>query len=470
MQTKTARRALLLLLCMLRLATGADFSARFEEIKKNASPAQLYALLFDLPKGGDLHHHNSLDTYATVWYAIATSPKTLQRNAFYTLTKFENCPGSSDSLPRFYNLQRATYAALTECEKSQYQSLVDLSPELKAAWISSLILDRPAKARDEFFERIVPRFGDLTHDPYLVADVMVENMRFFGAEKVRYIETQIVTEGFLDASGKPMPMEQANQILCERLRQPDAIATGVQMRFIDVIIRFLPDAEHKLELAYDWVAHHRDQWVGINMAGREDNDKGYPLRFLETYRKMRRTYSDIPLSIHGGEKDNPGHDVRDTLLLGASRIGHGLNLITDPDTMLLMRHGQVLVEINLVSNHVLQYFPDLTKHPFPEYLRFGIPVCLNTDDRGSWDSNMTDEYYTAVKTFNLSWKELVELGRNSLAYSFAESALKEKMLRNYNAEVAAFESRYQSPDWRDALKPVKPLVSGYAQRSWGLHE
>ncbi|MEJ1972057.1 MAG: hypothetical protein WDM96_06160 [Lacunisphaera sp.] len=62
----------------------------------------------------------------------------------------------------------------------------------------------------------------------------------------------------------------------------------------------------------------------------------------------------------------------------------------------------MLVEINLISNRLLEYTPDLAKHPFPEYLRTGIPVCLNTDDRGMWDSNLTDEYYTAVTTFNLS--------------------------------------------------------------------
>lgn len=50
------------------------------------------------------------------------------------------------------------------------------------------------------------------------------------------------------------------------------------------------------------------------MAGREDNDKGYALRFLETFRKLRRTYSGIGLSIHGGEVDSPGSQVRDTLL------------------------------------------------------------------------------------------------------------------------------------------------------------
>jgi predicted acyl esterase len=41
--------------------------------------------------------------------------------------------------------------------------------------------------------------------------------------------------------------------------------------------------------------------------------------------------------------------------LGATRIGHGVNLISDPDTMLMMRHNRYLVEISLVSNQVLEY-------------------------------------------------------------------------------------------------------------------
>ena len=425
------KKAALLLLIAVGLS-AADFSARFEEIKHSASPSELYSFLFALPKGGDLHHHNGLSVYASVWYATATSPQTLRRNAFYTMTQMDNCPGATDSWPRFYTVQRATYNSLDDCRKAEFQPLAGLSPELKSAWLSSLILDKPDEGRDEFFERIVRRFGDLLRDPYLVGDVMVENMRLFGAEGVRYLEPQMGPGSFKDANGQPLMPEDVNRMICERLSQPDAIATGVHVRFQYVIIRFSPNAEQNLEKAYDWVAHHRDQWVGINMAGREDNDQGYALRFLSTFRKMRRTYSDIPLSIHAGEKDNPGHEVRDTLLLGASRIGHGVNLITDPDTMLLMRNNRFLVEINLISNRLLGYVPDTSKHPFPEYLRTGIPVCLNTDDRGSWDSNMTDEYYTAVTNFNLSWKEIVQLGRNSLTYAFADQSLKDNMLRAYD--------------------------------------
>ena len=467
------RLALLVLaasnLCAAGFATG--FNARYNEIVKSASPQELYAFLTALPKGGDLHHHNGLSAPAKLWYDTATSPKILARNSFYTLTRPAACPGDAPVLPpRFLTIQKSRYDALDPCRKPQYEALAGLIPALKAEWISSLILDRPGEARDEFFERIVPRFGDLSHDPYLSAEVTVGNMKLFGAEGVRYIEAQMGSGGFIDASGKPMDPEAAWQIIHTRLQQPDALATGVAIRFQAVLIRYTPDAEQRLEAHYAWVAAHRQDWVGINMAGREDNDKGYALRFLPTFRKLRRTYSDIPLSLHGGEKDSPGHEVRDTLLLGASRIGHGVNLITDPDTMLLMRNGRYLVEVNLVSNRVLEYVPDTSLHPFPEYLRFGIPVCLNTDDRGSWDSNMTDEYYTAVTNFRLTWAEIVQLGHNSLSYSFAEPALKENMLQDYDRALAAFEQGFDTTNWRERLKSVKPAVSGYASRTWNFHE
>jgi adenosine deaminase CECR1 len=463
-------KTILLLLTLAGSLAASDFDARFEEIKKSASPSELYAFLFALPKGGDLHHHNGLSVYADVWYSTATSAKTLRRNSYYTLTKFGNCPSADDAVQRFYTIPRWAFEKLGDCEKAQYQPLAELTPELKAAWKSSLILDKPGEGRDEFFEHIVKRLNALTLDPYLVADVTVENMRLFGAEGVRYIEAIIAPRGYRDSQGQPLSPEETARILTDRLKQPDAIATGVAVRFQDDIIRFRPDAEERLETAYQWVAGHREQWVGVNMVGREDNDKGYAMRFLPTFRKLRATYGEVPLSIHAGEKDSPGHEVRDTLVLGATRIGHGVNLISDPDTMLLMRNSRYLVEINLVSNRLLEYVPDLTKHPFPEYLRTGIPVCLNTDDRGSWDSNMTDEYYTAVTTFHLTWQELVQLGRNSLTHSFAEAALKSRMLREYGAAVARFEARFAGRGWREQLKEVKPLVSGYAERTWGLHD
>jgi adenosine deaminase CECR1 len=114
---------------------------------------------------------------------------------------------------------------------------------------------------------------------------------------------------------------------------------------------------------------------------------------------------------------------------------------------------------------LLEYSPDLDAHPFIEYLRFGIPVCLNTDDSGVWDSNLTDEYVLASRHYRLTWSEIVQLGRNSLEHSFAQPDLKERLLREFEGKVRAFETRYSAPSWKDQLKSVHPEVSGYARRS-----
>lgn len=45
----------------------------------------------------------------------------------------------------------------------------------------------------------------------------------------------------------------------------------------------------------------------------------------------------------------------------------------------------------------------------------------------------------AVALFNLTWKEVVQLGSNSLQYSFAEPKLNTVLLKRYQANVAFFE-------------------------------
>jgi len=109
-----------------------------------------------------------------------------------------------------------------------------------------------------------------------------------------------------------------------------------------------------------------------------------------------------------------------------------------------MRHGPYLVEINLISNLLLEYVRHYDVHPFPEYLRTGVPVALSTDDRGMWDSTMTDEFFVAVKEFNLSWAEIKQLSRNSISYSFLEEPEKTDLLSLYDKRITKFENRRKS--------------------------
>jgi adenosine deaminase CECR1 len=419
-------------LCVTACGFAAGFGEKFEEFKRTATPQELYRFLWAMPKGGDLHMHMGLSFWAADWYDAA-------KDRFYTRVRVSPC--REEQAPLMYaNVTRDAWSSMPPCEKNEYVPLREVPRE---AWISSLVLDRKDEGRDEFFERIAQRTAPLNRDTDAFVQVFRRSTERWAAENIRYVELM----------GQPRRPEEVPQLKRWAGEAP------LVVRFLGIFIRFNDDAEARMEQVAALVNAHRDYWVGINMAGREDNDKGYPLRFLEPFREMRRQYPPIAVSLHAGEVDSPGTQVRDTLKLGATRIGHGVNLITDPDTMLLMRNGRILVETSLVSNRLLGYTPDLKKHPFIEYLRFGIPVCLNTDDQGSWDSSLTDEYFEAIRNFNLTWDEVVAIGRNSLQHAFAELSLKKKLLSDFESAISRFE---QSESWRQA----KPVISGYARENF----
>lgn len=470
-----------------------SFAERFEQIKKTASADQLYRLLQQVPKGGDLHQHLNHSYLAEDWLRVAVDPKVTRGNAFYTRLRPRDCPpepllspslspsspspisslGSPSSDPRrepvrFHTVQRATYEQLLPCRKEEYVPLAALSESEQAEWMSALRIDRPGEGQSEFFEQIGPRHGELARDPNLARALLIENLRRFGREGLRYVEIQGTGPRFHTARGEPMDVEQSVQVLRSALA--DAAAQGIRVtaRFIAIVVRTHPDAEARLEQAIALVARHRDLWVGVGYAGREQDDRGPALRFLPLFRRMRERYGDIPLSLHAGESTSSGSEVRDSLLLGARRIGHAVNLLGDPSTLLLLRGGRFLIEVNLISNLLLAYVPSIRQHPFPEFLRLGIPVCLNTDDRGAWDSNMTDEYFTAVTAFDLRWDEIVKIGRDSLEHSFADAALKAKLIADYQREITRFERRLHKDTWADELRRVSPAISGYAKRTFGL--
>lgn len=470
-----SNRARLLTLVSVCVALGLPhpvvaepFAPRFEDIKKKASPSELYRLLFDMPKGGDLHHHINLSIPAELWLAGATNPLRLKGNRFYTKTRLSSCPGDNPPFVLYRTIQQSTFQKLNPCQQGEYLPLDQLDTEARERWLSALKIDRPEEGRDEFFDALGVRLGELTRDPNLVSELLIDNLRQYAAEKARYVEMQVVGPRFNDQQGNPIAIEQGARILRERLQQPDARATGVMVRFLSAIVRFQPDAEQQLERAYTMVVQNRELWVGVNITGKEEIPAGHGLRFVETLRKLRRTYSNIPISIHAGESDAPGREVRTALLLGASRIGHAVNLISDPDTLILMRNSRYLIEINLLSNLLLGYVPNLASHPFSEYLRLGIPVCLNTDDRTAWDSNLTDEYYAAVTTFNLTWEEVIKLGENSLSHAFADPGTRANLIKNFLRALGDFERSYTNDDWRDHLRRVTARPSGYASRRWGI--
>lgn len=449
---------------------GADFSSRWNEMRTAATPRELYTLLYALPKGGDLHNHLPGSYLPEQWLRAATDPALKGRADYYTRIRAGapfNLAAPEPAYP-FETIRASAWRALPPPDQADWKPLGEMTAAEKAAWISLYQIDQPGEGRYTFFAAPRQRLTHLAQDPVLMTELLIETMQLYGAEGVRYMELQASPFTLQTPEGTPIGEDEAAAIYEAALQRADARATGVEVRFLITALRFAVDAEAQIARIYRFVDRHRARWVGINLAGIEERGQGYPSRFIEAFREQRRTYSGVGISIHAGEMDGPNTHVRDTLTLGATRIGHAVTLIKDPDTLLLMRTRNWLVEINLISNHLLEYTPDLAVHPFPEYLRLGIPVCLNTDDRGWWHSTMTDEYYVAVTRYRLSWSEIRQIGRASIEHAFLDAATKARVLQSHETALDAFEERFGRGDWRSGLEGVKPVTFGYAARQFGL--
>ncbi|MEO0574090.1 MAG: adenosine deaminase [Pseudomonadota bacterium] len=432
--------ALTVMVGLLKPATAQSNEHWFETLKQSGDDRTLYQVLHAMPKGGDLHNHTTGSVFVEDWLSIALADAA-NGYTFYAKVRINNCreydQADTEYLLLFRNIPAYQYDALNDCEKGEFKALGDLNDAERKGWLNSLRLN-DAEGREEFFSTHWERLEGLLVSPYVRAEALFHNMRGLGDDNASYLEAQIGLSRTTTPTGEPIDPETVLDIYRARLAAPDAVATGVTVRLQLMLLRFAPDAEASLRNLYALAVNNRDILVGLNMAGREDNDKGHPRRFLNVLRELRQQ-SALPLAIHAGEVDEPNDHVRDTLLIGAKRIGHGLNLITDDDLMLDLRYGPYLIEINLISNLLLEYVVDYSQHPFPEYLRTGIPVALSTDDRGMWDSTFTDEYFVGVKEFDLTWAEIVSMSRNSLQYAFVQEPVKAKLLDEFDAKIKRFE-------------------------------
>ncbi|MEI9887232.1 MAG: hypothetical protein WDN08_12155 [Rhizomicrobium sp.] len=115
------------------------------------------------------------------------------------------------------------------------------------------------------------------------------------------------------------------------------------------------------------------------------------------------------------------HHIAATVrIAGARRIGHGYDIPYETDAAGLlaeMARRRIAVEINLTSNAIT---PGIVgpAHPLALYRAAGVPVTLSADDEGVFRIDLTHEYVRAVVEQKLGYRDLKEIARNGLEYSF----------------------------------------------------
>ncbi len=146
---------------------------------------------------------------------------------------------------------------------------------------------------------------------------------------------------------------------------------------------------------------------------------------------------------HAGEM-GASQSIRDAIeILGAERIGHGISAVRDQKLMDLLIERQIPLEIcpqsNLctgaLANLMGVKYASLEYHPLRDFVAFGVPVTLATDDPAMFHTNLNETYALAGTQMGLTSAQLVSIAEAGFRHSFLPAAEKQSMIERFRAEA-----------------------------------
>jgi adenosine deaminase len=155
--------------------------------------------------------------------------------------------------------------------------------------------------------------------------------------------------------------------------------------------------------------------VGLDIAGRED---GYPPElFVDPFRMIRE--AGLGITAHAGEDAGP-ESVRGAIeSLGATRIGHGVRVVGDPEVVALVKDRGVFLELCPTSNVLTRAVESMASHPVRRLFDDGVPITINTDDPSVCATTLTHEYELLVDHFGFTLEEIRDLVAAAESAAFA---------------------------------------------------
>ena len=200
--------------------------------------------------------------------------------------------------------------------------------------------------------------------------------------------------------------------------------TGIRSRGMVTCIRhFGPDLAQKAascaaETAGDYI-------VGFGMAG--DELQGKQGEYSYSFDMARE--AQLKLTTHAGEwggAESVRQAVRD---LNVARIGHGVQVIEDPELVAEIAAREIVLEICPGSNVALGVFPSLAKHPIQKLRDAGVLITVSTDDPPFFHTDMKQEYTNLAETFGWGAKDFLALNITAVQAAFCDIETKQILLK-----------------------------------------
>jgi adenosine deaminase len=175
----------------------------------------------------------------------------------------------------------------------------------------------------------------------------------------------------------------------------------------------------------------KDHIVGLDLAGDEINFPG--ALFVDHCREARDAGWQV--TVHAGESCGPERVWEAIRELGASRIGHGVHAVEDPDLLAFLREQQIGIECNLTSNVQTTTVPDFASHPLETFLDQGLLATINTDDPGISNIDLAHEYNVAAPAAGLTREQIHQAQANAVEVAFLSDQEKEALKQRKTADL-----------------------------------
>ncbi len=152
--------------------------------------------------------------------------------------------------------------------------------------------------------------------------------------------------------------------------------------------------------------------VALGLGGPE---AGHPrARFSRWFDRARS--AGYPAVAHAGETGGAEHVRQAVLDLQVRRVQHGVRAVEDPEVLRLLAARGI----------------------WRRMMAAGVPVTLSTDDPPFFGTDLLREWERAQGELDLNVAELWELNLNGLRYGLADTALRRKLLREFETAGRGF--------------------------------
>lgn len=180
----------------------------------------------------------------------------------------------------------------------------------------------------------------------------------------------------------------------------------------------------------DFAIDHKGSFIGLDLA---DNEDGFdPKTFAPLFQKAKK--AGLHITIHSGEvpQAESAKWVQDSIeILGAERIGHGIQIIQDPKVLDFVRANNITLEVCPISNYLTQSFKSYEEHPIRKLLNAGVAITINSDDPGVFATTLSDDYEVLHRVHNFTREDFTRCNQVAYQASFLPEAAKNKFAADF---------------------------------------